>query len=55
MYTVSLVCLSVVSSKGSSAGFSQVRDLLRRDFNRSVELQVQTSLFTTVTLLNLRN
>ncbi|XP_041832990.1 UPF0606 protein KIAA1549 [Melanotaenia boesemani] len=29
----------VVSSKGSSAGFSQVRDLLRRDFNRSVELQ----------------
>ncbi|XP_025755408.1 UPF0606 protein KIAA1549 isoform X3 [Oreochromis niloticus] len=29
----------VVSSKGSSAGFSQVRDLLKRDFNRSVELQ----------------
>ncbi|XP_070709680.1 UPF0606 protein KIAA1549 [Pempheris klunzingeri] len=29
----------VVSSKGSSAGFSHVRDLLRRDFNRSVELQ----------------
>ncbi|XP_037615806.1 UPF0606 protein KIAA1549 [Sebastes umbrosus] len=29
----------VVSSKGSSAGFTQVRDLLKRDFNRSVELQ----------------
>ncbi|XP_075328501.1 UPF0606 protein KIAA1549 isoform X2 [Odontesthes bonariensis] len=29
----------VVSSKGSSAGFSQVRDNLRREFNRSVELQ----------------
>ncbi|XP_028254147.1 UPF0606 protein KIAA1549 isoform X2 [Parambassis ranga] len=29
----------IVSSKGSSAGFSQVRDLLRREFNRSVELQ----------------
>ncbi|XP_040886121.1 UPF0606 protein KIAA1549 [Toxotes jaculatrix] len=29
----------VVSSRGSSAGFSQVRDLLRREFNRSVELQ----------------
>ncbi|XP_034382645.1 LOW QUALITY PROTEIN: UPF0606 protein KIAA1549-like [Cyclopterus lumpus] len=29
----------VVSSKGSSAGFTQVRDLLRREFNRSVELQ----------------
>ncbi|XP_004564979.1 UPF0606 protein KIAA1549 isoform X2 [Maylandia zebra] len=29
----------VVSSKGSSAGFSQVRDLLKKDFNRSVELQ----------------
>ncbi|XP_023253059.1 UPF0606 protein KIAA1549-like [Seriola lalandi dorsalis] len=29
----------VVSSKGSSAGFSQVRDLLKREFNRSVELQ----------------
>uniref|UniRef100_A0A3B5AG43 KIAA1549 ortholog n=1 Tax=Stegastes partitus TaxID=144197 RepID=A0A3B5AG43_9TELE len=28
-----------VSSKGSSAGFSQVRDLLKREFNRSVELQ----------------
>ncbi|XP_036977570.1 UPF0606 protein KIAA1549 isoform X2 [Acanthopagrus latus] len=29
----------VVSSKGSSAGFGQVRDLLKREFNRSVELQ----------------
>ncbi|XP_051801974.1 UPF0606 protein KIAA1549-like isoform X2 [Acanthochromis polyacanthus] len=29
----------VVSSKGSSAGFSQVRDLLKKEFNRSVELQ----------------
>ncbi|XP_070785251.1 UPF0606 protein KIAA1549 [Enoplosus armatus] len=29
----------VVSSKGSSAGFTQVRDLLKREFNRSVELQ----------------
>ncbi|XP_062239329.1 UPF0606 protein KIAA1549 [Platichthys flesus] len=29
----------VVSSRASSAGFSQVRDLLRREFNRSVELQ----------------
>ncbi|XP_069375939.1 UPF0606 protein KIAA1549 isoform X2 [Paralichthys olivaceus] len=29
----------VVSSRGSSAGFSHVRDLLRREFNRSVELQ----------------
>ncbi|XP_069001536.1 UPF0606 protein KIAA1549 isoform X3 [Embiotoca jacksoni] len=29
----------VVSPKGSSAGFSQVRDVLRREFNRSVELQ----------------
>ncbi|XP_072233906.1 UPF0606 protein KIAA1549 isoform X2 [Leuresthes tenuis] len=29
----------VVSSKGSSAGLSQVRDNLRREFNRSVELQ----------------
>ncbi|KAK2859266.1 hypothetical protein Q5P01_003886 [Channa striata] len=29
----------VVSSKGSSAGFSQVRDLLKREFNHSVELQ----------------
>lgn len=29
-----------VSSKGSSAGFSQVRDLLKREFNHSVELQV---------------
>ncbi|KAM9334914.1 UPF0606 protein KIAA1549 [Symphorus nematophorus] len=29
----------VVSSKGSSAGFTQVRELLRREFNRSVELQ----------------
>ncbi|KAM6895384.1 LOW QUALITY PROTEIN: UPF0606 protein KIAA1549 [Xenentodon cancila] len=29
----------VVSSKGSSAGFSQVRELLKREFNRSVELQ----------------
>ncbi|XP_029902271.1 UPF0606 protein KIAA1549 [Myripristis murdjan] len=29
----------VVSSKGSSAGFSQVRDILKREFNRSVELQ----------------
>ncbi|KAM9705240.1 LOW QUALITY PROTEIN: UPF0606 protein KIAA1549 [Menidia menidia] len=29
----------VVGSKGSSAGFSQVRELLRREFNRSVELQ----------------
>ncbi|KAM6896148.1 LOW QUALITY PROTEIN: UPF0606 protein KIAA1549 [Lycodopsis pacificus] len=29
----------VVSSKGSSAGFTHVRDLLKREFNRSVELQ----------------
>nr|XP_046234810.1 UPF0606 protein KIAA1549 [Scatophagus argus] len=29
----------VVSSKGSSPGFTQVRDLLKREFNRSVELQ----------------
>ncbi|KAG7257571.1 hypothetical protein CRUP_017318, partial [Coryphaenoides rupestris] len=29
----------VVSSKGSSAGFNQVRDILKREFNRSVELQ----------------
>ncbi|XP_029018489.1 UPF0606 protein KIAA1549 [Betta splendens] len=29
----------VVSSRGSSAGFSQVRDLLKREFNQSVELQ----------------
>ncbi|KAI9522475.1 hypothetical protein NQZ68_035815 [Dissostichus eleginoides] len=29
----------VVSSKGSSSGFSAVRDLLKREFNRSVELQ----------------
>ncbi|CAN9508358.1 unnamed protein product [Ophioblennius macclurei] len=29
----------VVSSKGSSAGFSQVRELLKKEFNRSVELQ----------------
>ncbi|XP_065807297.1 UPF0606 protein KIAA1549 [Labrus bergylta] len=29
----------VVSSRGSPAGFSQVRDLLKREFNRSVELQ----------------
>ncbi|KAM7378643.1 hypothetical protein PAMA_013518 [Pampus argenteus] len=29
----------VGSSKGSSAAFSQVRDLLKREFNRSVELQ----------------
>ncbi|KAG7215110.1 hypothetical protein INR49_022758 [Caranx melampygus] len=29
----------VVSSKGSLAGFTQVRDLLKRQFNRSVELQ----------------
>ncbi|XP_062414944.1 UPF0606 protein KIAA1549 [Pungitius pungitius] len=29
----------VVSSKGSSASFTQVRDLLKREFNRSVELQ----------------
>ncbi|KAG7246483.1 hypothetical protein CRUP_036874, partial [Coryphaenoides rupestris] len=27
------------SSKGSSAGFNQVRDILKREFNRSVELQ----------------
>ncbi|XP_071776633.2 UPF0606 protein KIAA1549 [Centroberyx gerrardi] len=29
----------VVSSKGSSVGFTQVRDILKREFNRSVELQ----------------
>ncbi|KAM8908016.1 UPF0606 protein KIAA1549 isoform 2-T3 [Spinachia spinachia] len=29
----------VASSKGSSASFTQVRDLLKREFNRSVELQ----------------
>uniref|UniRef100_A0A672YTJ8 Si:dkeyp-27e10.3 n=1 Tax=Sphaeramia orbicularis TaxID=375764 RepID=A0A672YTJ8_9TELE len=29
----------VGNSKGSSAGFSQVRELLKREFNRSVELQ----------------
>ncbi|CAL8242301.1 unnamed protein product [Merluccius merluccius] len=29
----------VVSSKSSSAGFNQVRDILKREFNRSVELQ----------------
>ncbi|KAM3858887.1 UPF0606 protein KIAA1549 [Diretmus argenteus] len=29
----------VVSSKGSSTGFTQVRDILKREFNRSVELQ----------------
>ncbi|XP_063761151.1 UPF0606 protein KIAA1549 [Eleginops maclovinus] len=29
----------VVSSKGSSAGITTVRDLLKREFNRSVELQ----------------
>uniref|UniRef100_A0A1A7YJB0 KIAA1549 n=1 Tax=Iconisemion striatum TaxID=60296 RepID=A0A1A7YJB0_9TELE len=34
-----LYLVRVVSSKGSSAGFSQVRDLLKREFNRSVELQ----------------
>ncbi|KAM4523323.1 UPF0606 protein KIAA1549 isoform 2-T2 [Fundulus diaphanus] len=34
-----LYLVRVVSSKGSSAGFSHVRDLLRREFNRSVELQ----------------
>ncbi|XP_024142496.1 UPF0606 protein KIAA1549 [Oryzias melastigma] len=34
-----LYLVRVVGSKGSSAGFSQVRDLLRREFNRSVELQ----------------
>nr|XP_020469093.1 UPF0606 protein KIAA1549-like [Monopterus albus] len=28
-----------VSSRGSSAGFSQVRELLKREFNHSVELQ----------------
>lgn len=32
--------LCAVSSKGSSPGFTAVRDLLRREFNRSVELQV---------------
>ncbi|KAM4711737.1 UPF0606 protein KIAA1549 [Anableps anableps] len=34
-----LYLVRVVSSKGSSAGFSHVRDVLRREFNRSVELQ----------------
>ncbi|XP_026182638.1 UPF0606 protein KIAA1549-like [Mastacembelus armatus] len=29
----------IVSSRGSSPGFSQVRDLLKREFNPSVELQ----------------
>lgn len=38
----SMFVCPAVSSKGSSAGFSQVRDLLKKDFNRSVELQVQT-------------
>uniref|UniRef100_UPI0037E76C52 UPF0606 protein KIAA1549 n=1 Tax=Semicossyphus pulcher TaxID=241346 RepID=UPI0037E76C52 len=33
----------VVSSRGSSAGFTQVRDLLKREFNRSVELQFMRS------------
>uniref|UniRef100_A0A1A8GVN4 KIAA1549 n=1 Tax=Nothobranchius korthausae TaxID=1143690 RepID=A0A1A8GVN4_9TELE len=34
-----LYLVRVVSSKGSAAGFSQVRELLKREFNRSVELQ----------------
>ncbi|XP_016521053.1 UPF0606 protein KIAA1549 isoform X3 [Poecilia formosa] len=34
-----LYLVRVVSSKGSSAGFSHVRDVLRREFNRSIELQ----------------
>ena len=28
--------------KGSTVGFGQVRDILKREFNRSVELQVHT-------------
>ncbi|XP_074553921.1 UPF0606 protein KIAA1549 isoform X2 [Halichoeres trimaculatus] len=34
-----LYLVRVVSSRGSPAGFSQVRDLLKKEFNRSVELQ----------------
>ncbi|MEQ2219381.1 hypothetical protein XENOCAPTIV_016897 [Xenoophorus captivus] len=34
-----LYLVRVVSAKGSSAGFSHVRDVLRKEFNRSVELQ----------------
>ncbi|KAM9846091.1 UPF0606 protein KIAA1549 [Aulostomus maculatus] len=34
-----LYLVRVGGTRGSAAGFSQVRDLLRREFNRSVELQ----------------